>query len=80
MFRNSDEYRQHLEGLSYEELLGEDFMNEEVQVETGRRLEAIESDLVCMGYSDLLGHDRLEQLADEEIERRLAAFEEADHD
>ena len=25
MFRNSDEYRQHLEGLSYEELLGQVF-------------------------------------------------------
>ena len=80
MFRSADEYRKYLEGLSYEELLGEDFLNDEAQVEIDRRLDAIESDLDSMGYEELFGEEYLDGHAQEAIERRLAAFEEANHD
>jgi hypothetical protein len=74
MFANKEQYREHLEGLSYEELLGEEFLNQEAQAEIEGRLDAIQSDLEGMDYEELLGHDRLEDLAQAEIERRLAAF------
>jgi hypothetical protein len=79
MFRNKEQYREHLEGLPYEDLLGEDFLNDEADAEIDRRLDVVQSDLESMDYEDLLGHDRLEDLAEAEIERRWAAFEEA-HD
>ena len=75
MFANRDKYREHLEGLSYEELLGEDFLYQEAQDEIDGRLDAIRDDLEDMDYEELLGHDRLEEMAEEEIEKRLAAFE-----
>ena len=76
MFRNSDEYREHLERLSYEELLGEDLLNEKAQDEIDGRLDAIRDDLEDMDCEELLGYDRLEAMAEAEIEKRLAAFEE----
>lgn len=73
MFRTKDEYREHLEELSYEELLGEEFLEKEAEAEMTAWKR---SDLSSMGYKDLLKEEYLERLPVEEIERRLEAFEE----
>jgi len=74
MFRDKDEYRRHLEALPYEELLGEEVMNAEVQAEIEGRLDAIQSDLEEMDFEELLGTAQLEDLAQAEIESRLESI------
>jgi len=76
MFKNKDEYREHLEELTYEELFGDDWMQAEAEDEIEGRLDAIREELECMPYEELFGEDYLEELAQEEIERRLEEFEE----
>ncbi len=70
------DYREYLESLSYEELLGEEWLEAEYQQEIDNRVNAMRDDLELMDYEELLGEEYLEQLAEEEIERRLEAFEE----
>lgn len=77
MFTNKDEYREHLEELSYEELLGEDLLASKAEDEIEGRLDAIRADLESLDYEELLGHHHLEYLAEQEIEKRLNAFEES---
>lgn len=75
MYQTRDEYREYLEELSYEELLGEEFLEAEAEDDIESRLDAIRSDLEMLDYEELLGHDYLDDLAQAEIESRLAAFD-----
>ena len=80
MYKTKDEYREYLGELSYEELLGEDFLESEAEYEIEGRLDAVRSDLENMDYEELLGQDYLEELAAAEIEERLEAFDEEGSD
>jgi hypothetical protein len=75
MFQTENEYRKYLEGLAYEELLGEQVLNDDVKREIEGRLDAIRRDLESLPYDELLPHERLEELAEDEIEKQIAAFE-----
>lgn len=76
MYQTRDEYREYLEELSYEELLGEEFLQSVAEDDIDSRLDAIRSELEMLDYEELLGHDYLDDLAQAEIESRLAAFDE----
>lgn len=67
-----EQYRNYLEGLDYEELLGTMRLN-------ALREEALEYrmiELEDMDDEELLGEDRLLELAEQEIERRLDEYDE----
>lgn len=77
MYQTKEQYREHLEELSYEELLGEEFLESEAKYEIESRLDAIQDELESMDYEELLGEEYLEELAEKEIERRVEAYEES---
>jgi hypothetical protein len=76
MSMSKEEYREYLQGLSYEELFGQDWVESEVEDEIESRLDEMRDDLESLDYEELLGEAYLEELAEEEIEKRVEAFEE----
>jgi hypothetical protein len=45
MYQTKDEYRQYLQTLAYDDLLGQEVLNDEVEQEIEGRLDAIRCDL-----------------------------------
>lgn len=80
MYSTVEEYREYLEGLCYEHLLGEDRLEAMAQDVIEARLDAIRSELESMDYEEILCLHCLDELAEAEIERRLDEFEEDDEE
>ncbi len=75
MYNTVEEYREYLEGLCYEHLLGHERLEQMAEEAIEARVDAIRSELEDMDYEELLCPNCLEELAEQEIERRIEEFE-----
>lgn len=78
MYSTIEEYREYLEGLCYEHLLGEDRLEAMAQDAIEARFDGLRRELESMNYDEIICPHCLDELVEIEIARRLEEFEEED--